>query len=89
MLFIKPLDERLLRETLNNHTHIITVEDGCIKGGFGSAIKEFILDNDFNVKIKSLGIPDEFIDQGPTVKLQEISGIDSKTILKTINEFLA
>jgi 1-deoxy-D-xylulose-5-phosphate synthase len=62
MRFIKPLDENLLHQVFKNHQTIITVEDGTIKGGFGSAVLEFSSENKCQNKIKVLGIPDEFIE---------------------------
>ena len=59
MRFVKPLDEQLLHEIFKNHKTIITIEDGTIKGGFGTAILEFASENNYLNKIKTLGIPDE------------------------------
>ncbi len=58
MRFVKPLDEKMLHEVFGNYSKIITVEDGTVKGGFGSAILEFMAENNYNASVKILGIPD-------------------------------
>ena len=82
--FLKPLDEEMLHEIGKQYKKIITVEDGVLKGGMGSAILEFMSDNGYNPQIKRLGIPDKFIQHGPVKDLYAICGIDSKTIYQTI-----
>ncbi|WP_299432892.1 1-deoxy-D-xylulose-5-phosphate synthase [uncultured Aquimarina sp.] len=86
--FIKPLDGELLKEISQKYKTIITIEDGTIKGGFGSVILDFANQHNFNNKIITLGIPDQFIHHGTTQELQEICGISveeiTNTILKTI-----
>jgi 1-deoxy-D-xylulose-5-phosphate synthase len=64
MRFVKPLDSDLLREVFENYSKVITVEDGCLMGGFGSAILEWMDENGYQAEVKRLGIPDEFIEQG-------------------------
>lgn len=64
MRFIKPLDELLLHEIFSKFDKVITVEDGCLQGGMGSAILEFMADNNYQAKVVRLGIPDKFIDHG-------------------------
>jgi len=66
--FVKPLDTQLLHTIFTEHTNIITIEDGAIKGGFGSAILEFASENNYQQPIKILGIPDIFIEHGTVVK---------------------
>jgi len=73
--FVKPLDEKLLHEIFTDYEAIITIEDGVIKGGFGSAIVEFAAHNLYSNPIKILGIPDYFIEQGTVEELQDICGI--------------
>ena len=77
MRFVKPLDEKLLHQIFEKHQTIITVEDGTIKGGFGSAILEFSAIKNYHIPIKVLGIPDGFIAHGNIVKLQEKIGLDA------------
>ncbi|WBL22154.1 1-deoxy-D-xylulose-5-phosphate synthase [Zunongwangia sp. HRR-M8] len=84
MRFIKPLDEELLHHIFSKYTTIITVEDGVVKGGFGSGVLEFSATNNYSRKIKCLGVPDSFIEHGKIDELQEISGIDVKTIVQVI-----
>jgi len=64
MRFVKPLDEVLLHEVFGKFKHVITVEDGCIQGGMGSAIIEFMADHGYTSQVKRLGIPDEYIEHG-------------------------
>ena len=88
MRFAKPLDEKLLHTICANFNHIITIEDGVKKGGFGSAILEFIAEHHYKNSIKILGIQDNFIEHGTIEELQKINGIDSgfiKQVLKNIN----
>ncbi len=85
MRFIKPIDKSLLHSVFKKHNTIVTVEDGTIKGGFGSAIVEFAADNNYNNKIQVLGIPDEFTDHGKIIELQEKCGIDVSSLTKAIS----
>ena len=62
--FLKPLDEKLLNEVLTHYPIIITVEDGCLKGGMGSAVLEFSNENNYNNRIIRFGVPDKFIEHG-------------------------
>jgi len=85
--FVKPLDTQLLHTIFTEHTNIITIEDGAIKGGFGSAILEFASENNYQQPIKILGIPDIFIEHGTVVKLQEKIGLDSLSLSKEFLNF--
>lgn len=78
--FIKPLDEKLLHEIFNSFETIITIEDGTIKGGFGSAIVEFASENNYSKPVKVIGIPDTFIEHGTVEELQKICKIDVKSL---------
>ena len=88
MRFIKPLDEHLLHSIFTTYKTIVTIEDGTIMGGFGSAISEFASANNYKNIIKILGIPDRFIDHGSILELQEICGIDSKSLAKLFKSML-
>lgn len=88
MRFVKPLDEQLLHDILKNHRTIITVEDGVIHGGFGSAITEFMVRHHYKNHIEILGIPDAFPQQGSILELQNWAGISSENILNTIRKHL-
>ena len=81
--FVKPLDEKLLHTIFKSFKNIITVEDGVAKGGFGTTIVEFASNNNYNSSIKTLGIPDEFIEQGTVDELQHYCKIDVSG-LKTV-----
>jgi 1-deoxy-D-xylulose-5-phosphate synthase len=78
--FVKPLDENLLHVIFAKFKNIITIEDGVVKGGFGSAILEFASLHNYTSKIKILGIPDEFIEQGTVDELQQYCKIDVKSL---------
>ena len=78
--FVKPLDESLLNEIFGSFTTIITIEDGTIKGGFGSGILEFAAQNQYKSSIKTMGISDDFIEHGTILELQKICGIDVTSI---------
>ncbi|RTY89909.1 1-deoxy-D-xylulose-5-phosphate synthase [Flavobacterium sp. RSP46] len=78
--FVKPLDEKALHTIFTEFSTIITLEDGVVNGGFGSAILEFASQNNYTSKIKILGIPDEFIEQGTVAELQQYCKIDVKSL---------
>lgn len=78
--FIKPLDESMLHDIFTKHQEIVTMEDGCITGGFGSAVASFAAKNGYTLKISTLGIPDDFIEHGTVVQLQQSCGIDVKSL---------
>lgn len=84
MRFVKPLDEALLHEVFSNYSKIITVEDGCIQGGMGSAILEFMADHQYNAWIKRLGIPDQVIEHGEQSELHKECGFDADAIEQTV-----
>ena len=84
--FVKPLDEQLLHEIFAVFKTIITIEDGAVKGGFGSAIVEFAAQNQYKNNIKILGIPDEFIEHGTVNELQKICGIDVESIYNLLKK---
>ena len=84
MIFVKPLDEELLHEIAKKYKRIVTIEEGCINGGFGSAILEFMADNGYSPRIKRMGIPDKFIPQGSVKELHALCGIDEESIYSTI-----
>ena len=81
--FLKPLDEKLLHEIFRKYNKIITVEDGAIAGGFGSAILEFMNDNSYHAKIKRLGVPDRFVQHGTQLELHKECGYDAGSIFDT------
>jgi 1-deoxy-D-xylulose-5-phosphate synthase len=88
MRFIKPLDETMLHTIFKEYETIITVEDGVIKGGFGSSVTEFSARHHYLNKIEVLGIPDIFPEHGTVEELQQLSGISSAEILKKIELYV-
>ncbi|MDO4959413.1 MAG: transketolase C-terminal domain-containing protein, partial [Prevotellaceae bacterium] len=86
MRFLKPLDEDILHEVGKNFKKVITIEDGVRNGGLGSAVTEWFQDNDYNVKVKRLGLPDNFVEHGTVPELERIVGIDEESIARTIAE---
>lgn len=82
--FLKPLDEQLLKEVFQLHTTIVTVEDGVITGGMGSALMEWVQEQGYSNKIVRLGIPDQFIAHGSTALLQAHCGYDAQSIYDII-----
>jgi len=88
MRFVKPLDEEILHTVFKNYTHVITIEEGVLQGGFGSAVAEFMTDNQYSIHLKRIGIPDKFIDQGTPEELYREYGLDQQGIYKTIKAFI-
>lgn len=88
MRFIKPLDENLLHKIFKKHKTIITIEDGVIKGGFGSAILEFAAEHSFQNTIDLLGVSGSFIEHGTIKELQNLAGISSEKIMLSIKKYM-
>jgi 1-deoxy-D-xylulose-5-phosphate synthase len=86
--FLKPLDEKLLQSVFNQFENIITIEDGCIKGGFGDAVLDYAQTSSYKGCIHKLGVPDEFIEQGDTKQLYDLTGISSEKIKDKIKAVL-
>lgn len=84
MRFAKPLDEIMLHEVFKKFDKIITVEDGTVTGGFGSAVLEFMAAHGYNASVKILGIPDEVIEHGTPKELQREAGYDTAAIIEAI-----
>ncbi len=80
MRFVKPLDEALLHQVFQKFTKVITVEDGCLQGGMGSAVLEFMADHGYNAQVKRLGIPDRLVEHGEQEELQAECGFDQEGI---------
>ncbi|HEY0045713.1 MAG TPA: 1-deoxy-D-xylulose-5-phosphate synthase [Flavobacterium sp.] len=83
--FIKPLDENLLHQICKEFTSIITLEEGAVKGGFGSAISEFISQHGYKCKLQILGIPDEFIEHGSIHELHQYCKIDRESLIEVLS----
>lgn len=88
MRFAKPLDETLLHEIFTKFDKIITIEDGCVQGGFGSAIIEFMADNGYQSKVVRLGIPDKLVEHGSQNELYKECGYDVDSIIQTIEKLI-
>ena len=88
MRFVKPIDETMLHEVFSKFDKVITIEDGCIMGGFGSAVIEFMADQGYSAQVIRLGIPDKYIHHGTQEELWADCGFDTKSIVKTIKSML-
>jgi 1-deoxy-D-xylulose-5-phosphate synthase len=88
MRFVKPLDEELLHEVFSKYSKIITVEDGTIVGGFGSAIVEFMAEHGYHAEVKMLGIPDRLVEHGTLKELHRECGYDAQGIEDTAKEMM-
>jgi 1-deoxy-D-xylulose-5-phosphate synthase len=86
MRFVKPLDTILLHEVFAKFKKVITIEDGCLMGGFGSAVLEFMVDQKYQAEVIRLGIPDEYIHHGTQEELWADCGFDTKSIVTTISQ---
>jgi 1-deoxy-D-xylulose-5-phosphate synthase len=89
MRFAKPLDEELLHEALQNYEKIITVEDGTVVGGFGSAVAEFMAENNYKNDLKILGIPDRLVEHGTLKELHHECGYDAAAIADAVREMMS
>ena len=88
MRFVKPIDEKLLHKILKKHKFILTVEDGCIIGGFGSAILEFMSENNYSNSLQRLGIPDKIIEHGSQDELYKECNYDDISIYNFCKKML-
>ena len=88
MRFVKPLDEAMLHEIFAKFDKVITVEDGCLQGGFGSAVLEFMSEHNYTAQVKRLGIPDKFIEHGTQLELQRDCQFDHDGIKKAVYELM-
>jgi len=84
MRFVKPLDEATLHLVFSKFKQIVTIEDGVLQGGFGSAVLEFMTDHGYIVQLKRIGIPDKFVDHGTTEELFRDYGLDQQGIYKSV-----
>ncbi|MCX6351088.1 MAG: 1-deoxy-D-xylulose-5-phosphate synthase [Bacteroidetes bacterium] len=88
MRFVKPLDSEILHEVFGKHKNIITVEDGCVEGGFGSAILEWMAENNYQANVVRIGIPDEFIEHGEPMELYKECNMHPEGIAQKVREVL-
>jgi 1-deoxy-D-xylulose-5-phosphate synthase len=89
MRFVKPLDEVLLHEVFSKFDKVITVEDGCLMGGMGSAILEFMADHRYSAQVKRLGIPDQVIEHGEQAQLYAECGYDEPAMVAACLEIMS
>lgn len=88
MRFLKPIDTAILEEVGQRFHRVITIEDGVIAGGLGSAVLEFMADRGYTPRVKRLGLPDEFVEHGAVEQLYEIVGLDSRSIAREITQIV-
>lgn len=88
MRFLKPLDTALLHKIFKKHSFVVTVEDGTINGGLGSAVLEFMADNGYHAQVKRLGIPDSFVDHGTQTQLYRQCGYDTQGIVEAVRSMV-
>jgi 1-deoxy-D-xylulose-5-phosphate synthase len=86
MRFVKPIDEIMLHEVFTKFNKVITIEDGCLMGGFGSAVIEFMVDQKYQAEVVRLGIPDEYVHHGTQEELWADCGFDTQAIVKAVKE---
>ena len=86
MRFCKPLDEEMLRDIARRYRAIVTVEDGCLPGGFGSAVLEFLADQGFQLPVQRLGIPDRVVEHGSQDELYKECGFDAAGIAQAVRD---
>ena len=84
--FVKPLDNEVLHQIFQRFKKVITLEEGCISGGFGSAVNEFAQQHEYLIPIQNLGVPDVFIEQGTVAELQRICQIDSDSLASMFDQ---
>jgi 1-deoxy-D-xylulose-5-phosphate synthase len=84
MRFVKPLDEELLHEIFGKFKKVVTIEDGCLMGGFGSAVLEWMVDQGYSAQVKRLGIPDDVIEHGEQIELHRECGFDPAGIAEAV-----
>lgn len=86
MRFLKPIDTEILKEVCERFDYVITVEDGVLNGGFGSAVTEYVNDNGYSTRVHRMGIPDEFVEHGSIRELRKLIHLDADAICKAIEE---
>jgi len=88
MRFVKPIDELLLHEVFAKFDKVITLEDGCVMGGMGSAVLEFMADNNYKATVKRLGVPDKFVEHGSQNELYNECFYNVDAIVKTVKSMV-
>jgi 1-deoxy-D-xylulose-5-phosphate synthase len=88
MRFVKPIDEELLHEVFAKFSKIITIEDGTVVGGFGTAILEFMNQNGYTAEVKIMGIPDRLVDHGSPKELYNEIGLNAQAVAEVLREWM-
>jgi 1-deoxy-D-xylulose-5-phosphate synthase len=88
MRFVKPIDEEMLHEVFSRYPKVITVEDGSVMGGFGSAVLEFMAAHDYRAQVRILGIPDRLVEHGSPRELHRECGYDAQGIADTVRDMM-
>jgi len=88
MRYVKPLDKAVLHQVMKHYELVLTVEDGILTGGFGTAILEFMQENNYHLTVKRLGVPDKFIDHGTRDELFRLCGFDPESIATVVKEMV-
>jgi 1-deoxy-D-xylulose-5-phosphate synthase len=86
MVYLKPIDDELLKEVGEKFSHVITVEDGTVKGGLGTVVNDWFNANGYSIPVKMMGLPDEFVTQGTVAQLYKCCGIDKESLKGVIKE---
>ena len=89
MRFLKPIDTSILREVAKKYSRIITIENGAVTGGLGTAVVEYMADNGYNPVIRRMGLPDRFIEHGSTPQLLHLCHLDEDAIISTLSELIS
>lgn len=89
MIFLSPIDEEILAKAAASGAPIVTVEDGTVKGGLGSAVVEWLADHDFHPVVRRLGMPHNFVSQGTVAQLKAICGYDADGIYSTLKSLIS
>ena len=88
MIFLKPLDQEIMREVSQKYKTIITIEEGTINGGLGSAVAEWLTERNINARLVRCGVNDTFVDQGTVKQLHELCRIDAVSIEQEVKKHL-
>lgn len=89
MRFVKPIDQKLIKDIAKHYDYIITVEDNAVMGGAGSAVNEVLAQDPYAIRIKNLGLPDQFLDHASREELLIDAGLDADSLLKSIQSFIS
>lgn len=89
MIYLKPIDESILHEACKQHKAIVTIEDGTVKSGLGSAVAEFMMEHSYYLPLIKLGVPDRFIEHGTVTELKKECGFDADGIFSAIQNIFS